>query len=114
MIRVIILFQLRHYILTSVADPNPYVFGHSGSGSISTNPIRLRIFLPSSKNSKKNLVSYCFVTFVNDVNGVNVPSKSNEQKNLDSFFVDVLKVKDENNRIRLRILIHGSAEPDPC
>jgi hypothetical protein len=43
------------------------------------------------KNSKKNIDSYCFVTsllpfiFNNDVN---VPLKSNKQKN---FFVDVLK-----------------------
>jgi hypothetical protein len=45
----------------------------------------IRILLSSSKNSKKNLDSYCFVTsfglfiFENDVN---VPSKSNKQKKL--------------------------------
>jgi hypothetical protein len=45
----------------------------------------IRILLSSSKKSKKNLDSYCLVTsfrlfiFENDVN---VPSKSNKQKNL--------------------------------
>ncbi len=39
-------------------------FGPPGSGSVSTYEvqIRLRILLSSSKNSKKNLDSYCFVT----------------------------------------------------
>jgi hypothetical protein len=38
-------------------------------------------------------------------NYVNLPSKSKKQKELrkKSFFVGVLKVKDENNRIRIRI-----------
>jgi hypothetical protein len=38
---------------------------------------------------------------------VNVPSKSNKQKNffLNWFFVDILEVKDENSRIRIRIRI---------
>jgi hypothetical protein len=43
--------------------------------------------LPSSKSSKKNLDSYCFVAFYNFlslINDVNVPSKSNMQKNLHS------------------------------
>ncbi len=37
-------------------------------------------------------------------NDVNVPSKSNKQKNFgkESFFVGVLKVKDENSTIRIR------------
>jgi hypothetical protein len=38
----------------------------------------------SSKKSKKNLDSYCFVTsfgFLSLKNDVNVPSKSNKQKN---------------------------------
>jgi len=42
--------------------------------------------LSSSKNSKKNLDSYCFVTFfclLTLKNDVNVPSKSNKQKNLE-------------------------------
>ncbi len=40
--------QLR-YLESSVADPGPYVFEPTGSGSI-------------SQSSKKNLDSYCFVT----------------------------------------------------
>jgi hypothetical protein len=47
---------------------------------------------------------------------VNFPSKSNKQKNLGekSFFIGVLKVNDENSRIRIRIheseaKCHGSA-----
>ena len=42
------------------------------------------IILSSSKNSKKNLDSYCFVTSIGLLslkNYVNVPSKSNKQKN---------------------------------
>ena len=47
---------LHRYVLSSVADPDledPYVFGP-----------RIRILLSSSKNSMKNLDSYCFVTFL--------------------------------------------------
>jgi hypothetical protein len=37
-------------------------------------------------------------------NDVNAPLKSNKQKNFEKlFFVDVLKVTDENSRIRIRI-----------
>jgi hypothetical protein len=57
-------------------DPDPLVRGMDLDPSI--------ILLTSSKNNKKNLDSYCFATsfglfiFENDVN---VPSKSNKQKN---------------------------------
>jgi hypothetical protein len=59
-------------------DPYPLVRG--------VNPdLDPSIILPSSsKNSKKNLDSYCFVTsldFLSLKNDVNVPSKSNKQKN---------------------------------
>ncbi len=40
--------------------------------------------LSSSKNCKKNLASYCFVTFFDFLslkNDVNVPLKNNKQKN---------------------------------
>ncbi len=69
------------------------------------------ILLSSSKNSKKILILSCFVTFdflsmKNDVR-VHVSSKSNKQKNFfKKFFVGVLKVNDENSRIRIR-------NPDP-
>jgi hypothetical protein len=46
---------------------------------------RIRILLSSSKNSKKNLDSYSFVTslcFLSMKNYLNTPSKSNKQKNL--------------------------------
>ncbi len=74
--------------------------------------IRLRSLLSSSKNCKKNIDSYCLVTslwlFLIDEN---VPSKSNKRQNLEqNFFVDVLNVTDESNRIRIsiRIWIHYS------
>jgi hypothetical protein len=67
----------------------------------------IRILLSPSKNSKKNLDSYCFVTsfwhfiFENDVN---VPSKVISKKLVKKIvFVGVLKVNDENSRIRFRI-----------
>ncbi len=47
--------------------------------------IRIRILLSSSKNSKKNLESYYFVTpfdFLSLKNNVNVASKSNKQTKL--------------------------------
>jgi hypothetical protein len=75
-------------------DPDPLI--RYGSGSFSS----------SSKNSKKNLDSYCFVTsfdFLSLINDVNVPSKSTKQKNvfLNYFFVGILKVNDEYSRIRI-------------
>ncbi len=50
---------------------------------------------------------YDFLSLKNDVN---VPTKSNKPKNLEKklfFFVDVLKVIDENNRIRICMRIIG-------
>jgi hypothetical protein len=47
-------------------------------------PVWIRILLSSSKNNKKNLDSYCFVTsfaFLSLKKYVKVPSKSNKQKN---------------------------------
>jgi hypothetical protein len=66
----------------SVSDPDLYVFGPPESGAVSQRYllIRIRILLSSSKNSKKNLDSYCFVTsfllFFFEKNDENVPSKS--------------------------------------
>jgi hypothetical protein len=65
-------------------------------------------FLSSCKNSKKNLVSYYFVTlfdFLSLKNDENVPSKNNKQNIflLNKFFVGFLKVNDKNSRIRIRI-----------
>jgi hypothetical protein len=53
----------------------------SGSTCFWASRIRIRILLSSSKNSKKNLDSYCFVTsfeLESLKNDVNVPSKSNK------------------------------------
>jgi hypothetical protein len=61
----------------SVADPDPSVEVR----------IRLWILLSWSKNCKKNLDSYCFVTcsfahdFLSLKNDVDVPSKSNKEEN---------------------------------
>jgi hypothetical protein len=64
----------------------------------------------------KNIDSHCFVTsfglfiFENDVN---VPSKRNKQKNFKKknlFSVGILKVNDENSRIRSE---SGPTDPDP-
>jgi hypothetical protein len=60
------------------------------------------------QNSKKNLDSYFFVTlfdFLSLKNYVNVPSKSNKQKKFfrNKFFVAILKVIDENSRIRIHL-----------
>ncbi len=58
-----------------------------------------------------------FLSKKNDVNG---PSKSNKQKNLElKFLVGVLKVKDENSKIRIRIhwskaRIRGSGSVQKC
>ncbi len=54
--------------------------------------IRIPILLSSSKNSKKNLGHFCYVT-----------SKSNKQK---IILCCLLKVTDENSRMRSRIRIH--------
>jgi hypothetical protein len=61
----------------------------------------------SCKNSKKNLDSYYYVTlfdFLSLKNDVNVPSKSSKQKiflKQNLFFVHILRVNDENNRIQI-------------
>jgi hypothetical protein len=70
-------------LVCSVADPDPHVFGPPGSGSMSQ--VWIRILLSSCKNSKKNLVSYYFVTlfdFLSLKKDVYVPSKSNKLKKL--------------------------------
>jgi hypothetical protein len=66
------ILDIHQNLTTSVVDPdpNPDVFGPPGSGYRSSSP---------SRNSKKNLDSYCFVTSF-DGNDGNVPSKSSKQK----------------------------------
>ncbi len=111
---------------SSVADSDPHVFGPPGSGSESTSQrylwIRLRILLSLSKNSKKNLDFYCFVTSVwlfifEKWCKSRVPLKSNMQKNvfLISFcwHLEGQWWKQKSGSISQK---HGSADPDsdPC
>jgi hypothetical protein len=61
---------------TSVPDPDPFVRG------MDPDPDRSIIVLSSSKNSKKNIDSYCsFYFFLYLKNDDVVPSKSNKAKN---------------------------------
>jgi hypothetical protein len=88
------------------ADPSdPYVFGPPGSRSGSIIQRYGSALLSSYKNSKKNLDSYCFVIlfdFLSLKNDVNLPSKSNKNFFVKiKFFVGILKVNDENSRIRI-------------
>jgi hypothetical protein len=74
----------RIHIVLGLPDPDPLVRG--------TVWVRIRILLSTSKNSKKNLDSYCSVlwlllNFLSLKKYVNVPSKSNKQKNILTKFV---------------------------
>ncbi len=70
----------RIHIFLDLLDPDPVVRGMDPD----PNPSGL-----SSKNSEKNLDSFCFVTdFLSLKNDVSVPSKSNKQ-----FRVGVLRLK---------------------
>ncbi len=101
-------FLYKHH--SSVADPDssdPCVFGPPGSGSgPCQSEVRIRTRLSSGKNSKKSLDSYCLVTsfdFLTLKNDVNVPLKVINRINfiLNQSFVGILKVNDENSRIRI-------------
>ncbi len=109
-------------LFNSVADPDPhpnldtqdpYVLGPPGSASGSINQRSgsesgSGSFYHQAKIVRKTLIPcvlcllYDFLSLKNDVN---VPSKSNKQTD---FFVDILKIFDENGRIRIRIWIHQS------
>jgi hypothetical protein len=68
-----ILTRIRIHIFLGLPDPDPLVRGMDPDLNQAPDP------LSSSKNSKKNLDSYCFVTsldFLSLKNDVNVPSKS--------------------------------------
>jgi hypothetical protein len=70
--------------------------------------LRIRIFLSSSKNSKKNPNSYCFVTSLWLLkNDVNVPSKSNKQKNLEKNIVLLVSWR-SRSKISASILVRGA------
>ncbi len=99
-------------LIISVPNPDPWDDGiHMLSGLPDPDPNPLVRCMDSDpsiirKKGKKNLDSYRFVTtfdFLSLKNDVNVPPKSNEQKPFfNSFFDGVLKVNDENSRIRIR------------
>ncbi len=86
----------------------------SGSGSTgSTCFWASRILLSSCKNSKKNLYSYCFVTlfdFLSLKNDVMYLQKVTSRKNCvkNQFFACIMKVSDENSRIRIPIHQSGA------
>ncbi len=70
-------------------------FWSHGSGSISQK-VWIRVLLSISKNSKKNLDSYCFVTsfwhfIFAKLCTCTVPFKSNKKKNLKKFFLAFLR-----------------------
>jgi hypothetical protein len=117
-------------VLSSVADPNPdpsdpYVFGPPGSGSINQrHGSGFGSFYHQTKIVRKSLIPTVLLLLFNFLslkNYVYVPLKSNKQKNFNKyfFFICLLKVNDENWRIRIRIQIHYSDacisgfDPDP-
>jgi hypothetical protein len=78
----------------------------SGSGSEFQNVEIYRCFIPVFRIRIRQ-IRMVLASWPSVKNYVNVPLKSNEQKNffLNKFFVGVLKVSDENSRIRIRIRI---------
>jgi hypothetical protein len=83
-------------------EPDPLVRGMNPDPDPALDPDR---YLSSCKNNKKNLESYYCVTlfdFLSLRSNVNVPSKTSRNncvKNL--FFAGILKVNDENSKIRI-------------
>ncbi len=108
---------IRIQVFFGLLDPDPRAFWPPGSGSGSPSQevwirnrlwIRIRIFLSSCKNNKKNLESYYFVTlfdFLSLKNNVNVHSKSNKQKNCVSFLLaswrSMTKIAGSGSRVRI-------------
>ncbi len=71
--KAVLRIQIRMFL--GLLDPDPDPFAKSGSGS----------FYHQEKKKFKNLGCYCFVTFYDFLslkNDVNVPRKSNKQKNV--------------------------------
>ncbi len=84
--------------------------------------ILIQIMPSLSKNSKKNLDFYCFVTslwlfIAEEWCKCRLPSKSSviSKTSLEKSYVGVLKVTDEKSRIRIRWseVRYGSADSDP-
>jgi hypothetical protein len=88
-----VMYCVRVSVRTSVADPDPnpdppdpHVLGLLDPDHQSEVWIRIRILLSLSKNNIKTIDFYCFVTFFLSLKiDVNVPLKSNMQKN---FFLN--------------------------
>ncbi len=92
---------------SSVPDLDPHVFGSPGSGSIShcmdpdPNPSIIKHKIV--RNTLIPTVLWLLLAFLSFKNDVHVPSKRNKQKNfIKIVFVGVVKVSDENSRIRIR------------
>jgi hypothetical protein len=91
---------------TSVADLDPRVFGPPGSGSLNQRcGSGSGSFYHLAKIVRKTLICtvLCLFEFLSLKNDVNVPPKSNKQENFKKlvFFVGILKINDENSRIRI-------------
>jgi hypothetical protein len=84
----------------NVADLDPYVFGPPGSWS----EVGIRILLSSSKNSKKNLHSYSFVTSLWLL-------KSNMQKNLENKIVFCWRLEGQWRKIAASGSIDQCTDP---
>ncbi len=91
---------------------DPYVFGPHGSGSIT---VVRHTYVPGSFHHQSKIVRKTLIPtvlwplcdfFLSLKNDVNVPSKSNNEKNL-----NVLNVTDENSRIQTR---SGSGSGRKC
>jgi hypothetical protein len=97
------------YLIFSVVDPDPYVFGPPGR--ICHYFVRIRI-LPSTSKKCSTLIStilWLLFDFLSVKTEVNIPSKSSKQKNfLNSYFVGILSDTVEKSRIRIRTKMHGS------
>ncbi len=84
-------------------DPDPLVRGMDPDPTLDPDPDPSIIM----QNSNKNIDSYYFVTlfdFLYLKNDVTVASKSNKQEKFllkNKFFAGILKVNDENSRIRI-------------
>ncbi len=88
-------------------------FGPPGSGSINQrHGSGFGSFYHQTKIVRKSLIPTVLLLlfyFLSLKNDLYVPSKSNKQENLiKKFFVGLLKVNDENWRVRIRIQIHYS------
>ncbi len=101
------------YVTSSVADPDPHVFGPPGSGSGSGS------FYHEARIVRKTLISavlWLLFDFLSLKNDVKVPSKSNMQKNIVKkicFFLaswrSMMKIEGSWSISQM----HGSAYPDP-